>query len=264
MNTEDLSALVLLFGTATASACTPIVSVPVTLTTPGTYCMVSDLSIASGAAITVQANFVTIDFRGYTLSGPGVVENTDAVSSTFRRNLIVRNGAIRGFSYGVIALTGTNIAVENMTISDVQIGVFFAQGAHNSARNNRIFDVKRAGIQYSAPFIPMLPNALDHNVIVRDNEISDIGKAYGSFTTVSGTGILAFGYSPPIIHNNAIAGVRGLNSLAIFNSQDGLAVENKIVGSVAGIDCSENGKSVRNVLMNGQSAGAHCLKYDNF
>lgn len=268
MRTMHFFVLALLCAAAPAFACTPIVSVPMTIAAPGTYCLSGNLSVANSDAITVQADFVTIDFRGYTISGPGYVQGLDAVSSTLRRNLIIRNGAIRGFENGVIAYTGTNIVVENMTISDVARGVFFAQGAHNSARSNRIFDVKSVGIMYSAPAIPLLPNALDHNTIVRDNEIADVGKAYGSFPTAFGTGISANGYGPAIIHNNAIAGVRGASgSRGIGFSQGGLAVENKIVGSTSAIECAADGasaKSVRNVLLNGQGGGSYCLKYDNF
>lgn len=268
MNSMILSALALLLGTAPAFACTPIVSLPTTITTSGTYCLSANLSVTSSDAITVQADFVTIDFRGYTISGPGYVEGLDAVSSFLRRNLIIRNGAIRGFENGVIVYLGTNTVVENMTISDVARGIFFAQGAHNSARSNRIVDVKSVGILYSAPAIPMLHNALDHNTIVRDNQIADVGKAYGAFPTALGTGISANGYGPAIIHNNAIAGVRGASgSRGIGFSQGGLAVENKIVGSAGGIECATDGassKAVRNVLLNGQGAGSYCLKYDNF
>jgi hypothetical protein len=52
---------------------TQINSVPYTINSPGLYCLSGNLSYISttGNAITVNANDVTIDLMGFSLTGPG-------------------------------------------------------------------------------------------------------------------------------------------------------------------------------------------------
>lgn len=255
-----------LLGTSTASACTPIVSLPATITTPGTYCLNGDLSVANGTAITVNANFVTLDLRGYSIRGPGGVDvaSSRGIYVFLRSNVIVRNGTIRGFDEGIAAIQSTNVTVEHTTISDTSTGIHFTTTAHVSARGNRIVDVNRTAIRYFAPSFPIVQTAIDQNTIVRDNEISDVGKTYASLPAL-GYGITSGGKSPAIIHNNAIDGLRGgTGSMAISVANASLVVENKIAGAIAGMSCGSSGsKAVRNVLANGLGISA-CLNYDNF
>jgi hypothetical protein len=51
---------------AETTNCTPIQSLPATITTPGIYCPTSDLmdSITPGNAIEIATNFVTLDLNG--------------------------------------------------------------------------------------------------------------------------------------------------------------------------------------------------------
>ena len=52
--------------------CTPVTSVPVTITTSGPHCLTDNLTFygQSGSAITIQANRVVLDLNGHTLQGP--------------------------------------------------------------------------------------------------------------------------------------------------------------------------------------------------
>lgn len=102
-----LSFLMFLAAPAAAEHCTPITSVPVTLSEPGAYCAVGHLSFpaSSGAAVTIAADFVTLDLQGYTIEGTAG-SNTTATgiaSGTGRRGLQVRNGTLSGFLYAVRA-----------------------------------------------------------------------------------------------------------------------------------------------------------------
>ncbi len=266
MRATYLVATLCALSSAHSLACTPIASVPFTIAAPGTYCLAGDLSESTGGyAITVNADFVTIDFRGYSITGVGTHFGA-GVHGFARRNVIVRNGSLRRFSDGIFFQQSFNIVVENMAVSNTSHAIRLPTSAHASVRANRIADVNAYGIHYYVPISPVLPIALDHSMIFRDNVISDVGKLFGGASVIGGYGIVANGYSSAIIHNNSIGGVRGAGgSGALVVGNSGLVVENKIASSVAGIQCTGGSpKSVRNVLANGLSAGSSCLKYDNF
>ena len=71
-----LVAMMAFAGAASAETvnCTAITSVPYTITTPGLYCLTSDLSTAmsSGNAITIQANSVVLELNSHKIGGMAV------------------------------------------------------------------------------------------------------------------------------------------------------------------------------------------------
>jgi len=85
--------------------CTAITTLPYTITTQGVYCLTGNLStsIASGNAITINANNVTLDLNGWRLGGlaAGRMTDTYGVSAFARKNVTVKNGTTRGFRRGV-------------------------------------------------------------------------------------------------------------------------------------------------------------------
>ena len=75
---------------------TPISSLPVTITQPGSYYVVSNLTGTSGASggIRIQSDNVSIDLNGFTLYGGSA--NTPGIHVPFNReNITIRNGVIR-------------------------------------------------------------------------------------------------------------------------------------------------------------------------
>src|SRR6266545_2890279 len=118
-----LACLMGLAGTAAADETTFcnafVTSLPYTIITQGHYCFNKNLStaITTGAAITINVDFVVLDLNNFKLGGGAAGLDTDAVGvrSDNHRNITVRNGNIRGFKYG-IWLGGTaagNLLVEN-------------------------------------------------------------------------------------------------------------------------------------------------------
>jgi hypothetical protein len=83
-----------------ASVGTRIVSLPYTITNPGFYFLSRNLTVASGNAITISADDVTLDLMGFSLIGPGSQGN--GVLMHGRANVEVRNGTIRGFASGIM------------------------------------------------------------------------------------------------------------------------------------------------------------------
>lgn len=78
----------------------PITSLPITITTPGSYYLTSNLSTTT-TAITVEANNVTIDLNGFTLTGNGT-DNHYGVTMWNRSNIEIKNGTIQNFYEGII------------------------------------------------------------------------------------------------------------------------------------------------------------------
>lgn len=125
-------------------------SVPYTITKPGHYCLRGGLStaITSGAAITIDADFVWVDMNNFVLDGSAAGPATEAegIVTSGRRNLTVRNGTVRGFFNGVRLFTnqsGANYTVENIradanTITG--IAVFGTGNGQHVIRNNVVAD----------------------------------------------------------------------------------------------------------------------------
>jgi hypothetical protein len=102
-----LASLFSVHAFAESSHCAVISSVPTTLSKAGLYCLAEDLAhSASGPAITIDADNVTVDLNGHTLRAirsPGVGE------VKYRNNL--SNGcleSIGGFAAGQGDLGGNN------------------------------------------------------------------------------------------------------------------------------------------------------------
>src|SRR6185436_5060329 len=103
-------ALALAAGAARAETtlCTPINSLPTSITTQGIYCLNSDfaLNLGAGAAISIETNNVVIDLNGHKIgnlaAGTGTFAN--GIYGFQRQNVTIRNGTLRGFRYGIVLL----------------------------------------------------------------------------------------------------------------------------------------------------------------
>jgi parallel beta-helix repeat protein len=96
---------------------TGITSLPYTITAPGFYYLTKNLS-HNGTAITVNADNVTIDLMGFSLSGPGSGTNY-GIDMNDSSNVEIRNGTIRNFgTYGIYADSST---VGNHRIINVRV-----------------------------------------------------------------------------------------------------------------------------------------------
>jgi parallel beta-helix repeat protein len=87
--------ITLLIGVATLEAATVITSLPYTITTQGSYIINQNLK-ANWHGIKVQANNVTIDLNGYSISG----NNTSGGYGVYMNgcsNVEIRNGTVRNF-----------------------------------------------------------------------------------------------------------------------------------------------------------------------
>ena len=91
---------------------TPISSVPVVITTSGSYYLTTNLNAVSGNGITISANNVSLDLNGFALTASGA--GTGITLPSTQTNVTVRNGSVSGWVYGVV---GNNAIVEHLTVS---------------------------------------------------------------------------------------------------------------------------------------------------
>jgi hypothetical protein len=125
---------------------TIISSVPYTISAPGTYVLGSNLtySSAAGAAITILSSNVTLDLGGHYLYFPGTPTSNVGVYVHNAGNVIIQNGIIAVFHYGIYiehtggtALNSGNI-VQNLRLTNVTYGVVLSTVAESIVRNNQI------------------------------------------------------------------------------------------------------------------------------
>jgi hypothetical protein len=249
-----------------------IASLPAVLSSQGVWCMKSDLStsLATGTAITVAVNNVTIDCNHFKLGGLGAGTATQAtgIDASSRGNTTVRNCTIRGFSQGVVANSGYGTVVEDNLLEANRNYAIWATAADGTVvRGNRIVDT--GGSSYYD-----WPNAIsvsgDAHVIdnivsgVADDGAADDGvhaiyvtDASGTITgnrisglVADGTGaayaIRTGGTDRAVIDGNFVKGSGAANSFGIHCASDlNLARNNVVLGMPWGVlGCTSAGNHV--------------------
>jgi hypothetical protein len=226
------------------AACTPITAVPYSIIKSGSYCLTQDLytSITSGAAISVAASEVTIDFGGWMIANFNTNNQTQAsgVLHSGGRGLIVRNGRIRGFLYGVRS-TASEVTVQDMKLDTIaRAGISLMGTGTALVEHNHI--VNSGGPNYYGPLpvmgieVNVTGAIVEHNTIVnitampagseigiwlmngvaRDNTVTDYSKPSGNVDSVGVvlSGSLATGNAI----NNFQTGINGSSSVAEHNA----------------------------------------------
>lgn len=243
-------------------ACTPITGLPVTLSSPGHYCLTNDLNFAgTGDAVTVTASGVTIDLRGYALSSNGSASNS-AIRVSAVSNVNVRNGQIHSVARGVQCVDAHNVEVEGVHFQAVSHAVLANACSYLLVRNNRVFDSLSTAILIGGS----TANTPEFVATVRGNEIAAVGGVYTASTAL--VYAIQSETAASIIDHNYIAGVRGAAGSAAIRAGGGsLVSDNLIVSAASTVSCvagSPSEKSTRNVTENGASGYTNCLSQDNF
>lgn len=112
-----------------------ITAVPFTIKKSGTYTFDQNLTSAGdGGAIVVEASNVVIDLTGFVLasstgSGTGVFNNAESA------NIIIQNGTISGFEFGVLLEHSRRWAIRNLFLTNNVGGVNLARCVNGSVQN---------------------------------------------------------------------------------------------------------------------------------
>ena len=245
---RKLSMLVAILGAVagmsmTASAaesydnCTGFIdSVPATIATQGTWCLRHDLStaMASGNAITINTNNVTIDCNDFKIGGLAAGEASSArgIGATGRLNATIRNCSLRGFLFG-IELAGTDggghLVEDNRLDQNLLAGISI-QGDGNLVQRNRILDT--GGWAVSSAVAWGIVGSAD----IIDNAVEGV-SAVGEFAQA--WGIEASGRGNEVRGNRIrriIAGLAaGAEAVGIEAVSSGMTLDRNRVHTLAGL-----------------------------
>ena len=149
-------------------------ALPATLASQGTWCLRDDLAtgIASGAAITIATNNVTIDCHHFKIGGlaAGAGSNTDGIRALDRLNTTIRNCAIRGFRFGVSMSGNGHVVEDNLFDNNLTIGIFVDGEPGNLVQRNRVHDTGgKTGNAYAS--------GISANADVIDNTVAGVFAA---------------------------------------------------------------------------------------
>ena len=177
-------------------ACTVIATVPVTIMASGVYCLKSNIvtTMTTGAAITINAGNVVLDFNGFYLSNTpaGIATAAHGIFFQNRENVTIRNGSVIGFFQGIFANQALwGILIEEMRLTENRfagIGASFADNGGGVIRNCQIdksggttsfsSPARGAGIEVTAGSVEIV-----NNHITQTTKTADV--AYGIYSSNS-------------------------------------------------------------------------------
>jgi len=127
------------WSVATNVPATAITAIPAggfVITTSGNYYLASNLSVTGLVGIVVEASEVTIDLNGRTLSGIQPQDFQIGILVEGANDVIVQQGDINNFGYGVLWLPGSAALnaknrVEDVNFNNNEIGVMSESGTSN-------------------------------------------------------------------------------------------------------------------------------------
>jgi hypothetical protein len=169
---------------------TPIWSAPFVISESGSYYLTTNVTVSSGDAITIAANNVTLDLKGFTIAStlPAAVSDTAILLSGGVTNIAIYNGHI---SSGV-----TNSA------AGVFGGSGFGYGIHYSGiypSNVRVKDVSVAGVLYHGIYLGTFNSTVVESCAVTGAGSMGIGADIVSGSTAQSCG--GYGIFATAAHN---------------------------------------------------------------
>ena len=191
-------------------ACTEFSTVPFVIKKAGHYCMAADISAPENARqqfmIMVLDNNVTLDLRGYRLSGPG---SGMGIAAMQRSDVVIQNGTISDFDIGIALMSmrstpvATNNTFRNLKLLNNRLAGIVAVGDKTVIQNNVIKNTGGASKPLNGAYKP----GTAFGINVNGSEIQITGNTInGTTATLNG---VAYGiyleWSPnSIIANNTI------------------------------------------------------------
>ncbi len=181
---------------------------PYTISTPGSYIVVKDLTTSQNYdCIDIATSNVTIDLNGHTLYGGGTSSGSngsgiyDLGGTAINNNIIVKNGNIRDFRMDGVLLNGNNSEVSKLNVTNcgsygininygivennnvsyccAQNAVYQITCGYGSILNNRVrFSGLGGGIGYSSGIIK--DNYCVQNALA-GIECDEISKVIGNY-----------------------------------------------------------------------------------
>jgi hypothetical protein len=220
--------------------CTPITSLPVTISTQGLFCLTGNLATAqtSGNAIEIDANNVTLDLNGWKVGGQVAGTGTLAtgIYST-AANVTIKNGIVRGFEYGIL-LYGRGAVVRDMLVDQNTALGIFVNGQGAVVEHNQVVDTGGSTAGTNVVVYGIFADTGSVGANISNNTVS------GLTATGNGNeyGIMAAGPNSTVRDNvvSDSAKPSGGSSFAIYQDQS-IAVNNTVSNFVFGVITGSGG-----------------------
>jgi len=178
-----------------------VITGPITITEPGDYVLGASF-VAAKNGIVIKADNVTIDFAGYTITGP--LDNATVsygVSAFNYDNITIKNGSIVGFQYGIYL---SDFVDSKSSAAELDGGVQLIEDMSISRSSFR-------GIRIEG-----------QNNVVQNNTISNIG-GFSGYDNTYGMGIETFGLNA-LIDGNTITDIRGRSLVQDLGEGVGISI----------------------------------------
>ncbi|OHB55553.1 MAG: hypothetical protein A2Y07_03205 [Planctomycetes bacterium GWF2_50_10] len=216
---------------------TAISSLPYTISTSGSYYFTANLTIPNSLnGVSINADNVTIDLKGFTLDGNKVV--THAISAAKRKNITIKNGIfVNWYANGLYLGDSNNCRIENLSFSNT--GRSAISVGNNAIVQKCIIANCRDSSNYSA--ISATGQAIITNCVVSD--CNYIGIKTQDRAIISDCSVKNCGDAGIVTSNTSII----KNCVTVDNGDYGLRVDaGSIVESCAALNNADHGMYINN------------------
>ena len=257
--------------------CTEITQsdIPLTITSPGVYCLTENISSGT-TAITINANDVVLNLNGYLVDGSSVGSNTSqqGIFCWNQQDVVITNGTIQGYYWGVMLNNCDGAQVTHLRMmNNYGAGIDMWNGSDNALiAHNQIYHIGGTTRPGSSWIYGISVRSDSPGARILDNDIYDIfspsgGRSYGikasstggevSNNRISGLVTTGGGLEIPItfigkgglLRGNSLSG-SGTNAVTTAISisgigSSGLCADNKAIGfATATSSCTNGGGNV--------------------
>jgi YD repeat-containing protein len=232
-----------------AATCEPITFLPFKITAQGNYCFrgSQSVNISSGNAITIETDYVTIDLGGFKLGGGagGPATLANGIYALNRKNIVIRNGNIRGFYRGVFIQDTSGYSaghmMEGISADENTNAGIWVEGTGSIIRGNAVLNTGLGAVGPSSDVFGIVARGVGPRLI--ENAVTN--------TWVVGTGravAMSVSQAPGAVAlsnravNDVVAGSTGIE---VVNSSSGvLLIANDVAGTEKGLfyDATSSGK----------------------
>jgi Periplasmic copper-binding protein (NosD) len=238
---KSLAAVLVLSCAPVAGAadgeCTAISSLPYTINASGPYCLTRDLAFSLSTpnfiAITINANSVVVDLRGYKIGAQALGPQALSVGiiARDRRNVVVKNGTVRGFMSAVEMLGGEANIVEDLIVEASAVSGIIVSGTGCVIRRNLVVNTGLTGdpthaILVDGTGLAVVDNDIANSSAAPDQPLQSLAIAVNASSTV--------------VERNRIA---NMNFGILVRGTDVLVSDNRLTNTVFGIYFTGTGKS---------------------
>jgi len=222
---------------------TAITSIPITITKAGVYHLTKDLgfSLGHGAAITVDASDVVIDFNAHAIvDETGTTTTSIGVNCGDENRVTLKDGTIRGFHDGVV-LNSDGASLTDLLVTDCYSVGISVTGNNIQLLNNRVSGTGGVSATSSLYAVGISLSGTYGNIC--NNDVQNISVT--DTTDRYAEGIRLKNCSEMVLSNNRVLDVEpaaptiaASTGISIVTSANLIILANTVVTAQTGFDLS--------------------------